>query len=85
MTAQATEKQIIRVETEGLSEQEIAFCREAIKNLKRLKPAIMEGDQYRLVAPYNGEIFSGDYLMKIGIDVFSHQRNQSMVIEIEEV
>lgn len=136
------------IDLKGLSDQELAYCQEAIKNWKRLQPAIMDGDQYRLVAPYNsnhaaveyldksktmgvlfaynlpqrakekispvklqgldpdrkylvkeinlmpgtestfarnGEILTGDYLMKIGIDVFAHQRNQSMVIELKAI
>jgi alpha-galactosidase len=30
----------------------------------------------------NGKVFSGDYLMKVGLDVFSYTHNTSMVIEI---
>ena len=133
------------IDLKGLSCDELEYCQEAIKNWKRLQPAIMDGDQYRLVAPYNsnhaaveyldksksmgvlftynltqrakeklstvklqgldpnrkylvqeinlmpgtessfasnGETFSGDYLMKVGIDVFAHQRNSSAVIEL---
>ncbi|MDR2232219.1 MAG: alpha-galactosidase [Tannerella sp.] len=35
--------------------------------------------------PCNGEIYSGDYLMKVGIQVFSPQHMTSHVIEIEEI
>lgn len=38
-----------------LSENDLKFCRMAIKNHKRLSPAILDGDQYRLVSPYEGE------------------------------
>lgn len=128
-----------------LSADELAYCQQAIANWKRLQPAIMEGDQYRLISPYesnhaaieyldknkemgvvfaynlsprfqerlqrvklqgldpkkkyllneinlmpgtessfaqNGKAFSGDYLMKVGLDVFSYEHNTSMVIEI---
>ena len=30
----------------------------------------------------DGKIFSGDYLMKIGLDVFSNTHNTSMVVEL---
>jgi len=30
----------------------------------------------------NGKVFSGDYLMKVGLDVFSFKHNTSMVIEL---
>ncbi len=128
-----------------LSDDELAYCRQAIENWRRLQPAIMDGTQYRLVSPYetnhaaveyvdpdnnmgvvfaydisprvqeklmrvklqgldpskkyrvkeinlmpgtesrfaqDGKIFSGDYLMKIGLDVFSFAHNTSMVVEL---
>lgn len=130
-----------------LSADEQTYCQQAVSNFKRLKPAILDGDLYRLVSPYetnhtavmqvtlakdkavlfaydihprfgeklflvklnglspekqykieeinlmpgkksnlpaNGEIYSGDYLMKIGLDVFSTGPMQSRVIEITE-
>lgn len=33
----------------------------------------------------NAKIYSGDYLMKVGLDVFSHTHNTSKVIELKEV
>ena len=30
----------------------------------------------------NGGIFTGDYLMKVGLDVFTCNHNTSMVVEI---
>lgn len=128
-----------------LSADELAYCREAVANWKRLQPAIMDGTQYRLVSPYesnhaainyvddarnkavlfaynlaprfqeklsrvklqgldadkrylvkeinlmpgtkskfaqDGKVFSGDYLMKVGLDVLSFQHNTSMVVEL---
>jgi alpha-galactosidase len=35
-----------------LSERDLALCRGAVKNFDRLKPVILDGDQYRLVSPY---------------------------------
>ena len=128
-----------------LSADELSYCQAAIANWKRLQPAIMDGDQYRLVSPYasnhmalnyvskdagkavlfaydihprfqekllpvklqgldpdkqykveeinlmpsdesklesNGKIYSGDYLMKVGINVFGFASTQSHVIEL---
>ena len=127
-----------------MNEDELAYCRVAVANWNRLKPAILEGVQYRLVSPYesnhmavdyvsedkdcavlfaydihprfqekllavrlqgldpgkkylvkeinlmpgvssslkaNGKVYSGDYLMKVGLDVFGFQQMQSRVIE----
>lgn len=30
----------------------------------------------------NEKILSGDYLMKVGLDMFSHRHNNSMVVEL---
>ena len=127
-----------------MSEDELAYCRAAVANWNRLKPAILDGLQYRLVSPYesnhmavnyvsedkncavlfaydihprfqekllavrlqgldpgkkylvkeinlmpgvssslkaNGKVYWGDYLMKVGLDVFGFQQMQSRVIE----
>ena len=128
-----------------LSQDELAYCRAAVANWNRLKPAILEGSQYRLVSPYesnhmavnyvsedkasavlfaydihpryqekllavrmqgldpekmylvkeinlmpgaksrfaqNGQIFSGDYLMKVGLYAFTTQTLQSRILEV---
>lgn len=128
-----------------LSSDELIYCQTAVNNWKRLTPSIMDGDQYRLVSPYqfnhmavnyvskdcqqavlfaydihprfqekllnvklqgldpfkrykvteinlmpgqtstleaNGKTFSGDYLMKVGLKVFSANHTQSRVIEL---
>ena len=128
-----------------LSSDELAYCQQAVANWKRLQPAVMDGDQYRLVSPYetnhaaveyvdkskkeavlfaydlsprfneklpsvklqgldpdkkylvqeinlmpgteskfaqNKKVFTGDYLMKVGLDVFTYNNNTSMVVEI---
>lgn len=128
-----------------LSADELAFCQKAVENWKRLGPAIMEGDQYRLVSPYgsnhmavgyvdkekgkavlfaydihprfseklppvrlqgldprrryrveeinlmpghaptlqaHGSTLSGDYLMKVGLDVLGGGQMQSRVVEL---
>lgn len=128
-----------------LNADELAYCQQAVANWKRLQPAVMDGDQYRLVSPYetnhaaveyvdkaktlavlfaydlsprfqeklsavklqgldpykkykvkeinlmpgtesklnqDDKVFTGDYLMKVGLDVFSYNHNTSVVIEI---
>lgn len=133
------------ISLKDLSADELAYCQTAVANWKRLQPAIMAGDQYRLVSPYesnhmavnyvskdtdkavlfaydihprfqeklfpvklqgldpdklykveeinlmpsdksklesNGKVYSGDYLMKVGIDVFGFASTQSRVIEL---
>ena len=35
----------------GMSQADRQFCREAVVNFNRLKPIILDGDQYRLVSP----------------------------------
>ena len=35
-----------------LSADELDYCRQAVANWNRLQPAVMDGDQYRLVSPY---------------------------------
>lgn len=130
---------------EDLNAEELEYCRQAVANWKRLQPVILDGEQYRLVSPYesnhmavnyvsqdgvkgvifaydiyprfqeklmrlkvqgllpdkmykveeinlmpgtkstlkgNGESFSGDYLMKVGLEVFRFQPGQSRVIEL---
>ena len=34
---------------------------------------------------WNGRTYTGDYLMKIGLDIFTHRHNTSAVIELEVV
>lgn len=128
-----------------LSHDELSYCQEAVANFKRLKPVILDGDQYRLVSPYdcnhmslmytakdkdkavlyaydihprfsekllpvklqglnpnkmykieeinlmpgvksemsaNGNLYSGDYLMKVGLNVFTTNQTFSRIIEI---
>lgn len=129
----------------SMSADELAYCQTAVANWKRLQSTIMDGDQYRLVSPYesnhmalnyvnknrnkavlfaydinsrfqeklmtvklqglnpdkyykvteinlmpsttskleaDGKIYSGDYLMKIGLNVFGFVPLQSHVIEL---
>ena len=128
-----------------MTADELAYCQDAVANWKRLQPAIMDGDLYRLVSPYetnhmavnyvskdqkkavlfaydvyprfqeklinvklqgldpnktykveeinlmpgvdsalksNGQTYTGDYLMKVGIEVFGFAATQSHVLEL---
>lgn len=129
----------------GLKEMtpdELAYCQGAVANWKRLKPVILDGDQYRLVSPYDGNhmavmyaapdkakavlyaydihprfgekllpvklqgldankmykveeinlmpgvkaphpgFYSGDYLMKVGLNVLTTRQTNSRVFEV---
>ena len=129
----------------GMSSDELQYCRQAVANWKRLQTAIMDGRQYRLVSPYegnhmavnyvsedkqkavlfaydvhprfqeplqnvklqgldpdrryrveeinlmpgarsglkgNGQTYSGDYLMKVGLEVFTRSQLNSRVVEL---
>ncbi len=128
-----------------LSADELAYCQQAVANWKRLQPVVMDGDQYRLVSPYetnhaaveyvdkskkkavlfaydisprfqeklspvklrgldpdrkylveeinlmpgaksrlshNGKVYTGDYLMKVGLNVFTWGHTMSRVVEL---
>lgn len=43
------------IDSKELSEDEQMLCKESTSNFKRLQPIVLEGDQYRLVSPYNNE------------------------------
>ena len=126
-----------------MSEKDILYAQEAVRNYNRLKPVIMEGDLFRLVSPYEGQhaanlystsdkshavlftfdvyprfgeqrhnvvlrgldpnrnyriqeinlmpgqdtwvhdrTYSGDYLMNIGLDLFTGNKLNSRVVEL---
>lgn len=48
----------------GMNADELAYCQTALANWKRLQPAIMDGDQYRLVSPYEGNHMALNYVSK---------------------
>ncbi len=43
------------IKLDDMSKEDVAYCKQAIKNYNRLKPVILEGDLYRLVSPYGNE------------------------------
>lgn len=133
------------IKLSDMSEDEVAYANAAVKNYKRLKPAILDGDMYRLVSPYDGDhastmfvdknkqqavvfafdiyprfgdkrlpvrfmgldpdkqyrvkeinlmpnhrswmggndqVYSGDYLMNVGLNIFTGNKLHSRVIEV---
>ena len=45
-----------------LSAEELEYCRQAVANWKQLQPTIMDGTQYRLVSPYQGNHMAVNYV-----------------------
>lgn len=45
-----------------LNNDELVFCRQAVANWTRLKGLILDGQQYRLVSPYEGNHMSVMYV-----------------------
>lgn len=133
------------IRTTNFNDKEKQFCQQAVVDYKRLKPVILDGEQYRLVSPYetnhmsvmyadatktkavlfaydihprfgekmmpvklqgldpdkkykveeinimpggksnlrgNGQVFSGDFLMKVGLNVLTTGQSASKVIEL---
>lgn len=52
------------IKLDDMTADEADYCRRAIKNYNSLKPVILEGDQYRLVSPYEGEHAATMYVGK---------------------
>ncbi len=53
----------------NLSADERTFCHTAVANYNRMKPAILEGRQYRLVSPYDGNHMALNYVSQDGAKV----------------
>ena len=49
-----------------LTTEELAFCKQSIKDYNRLKPVILDGNQYCLVSPYEGNHTSTMFVGKDG-------------------
>lgn len=49
-----------------LDDDELEYCRQAVVTWKRLKPVVMDGDQYRLVSPYETNHAVVEYVGKSG-------------------
>lgn len=46
--------------------KELAYVKQAVKNYEKLKPAILDGDLYRLVSPYDGNHAVNQFMSKDG-------------------
>ena len=46
--------------------KELAYSKQAVKNYEKLKPAILDGDLYRLVSPYSGNHACNQFMSKDG-------------------
>ena len=49
---------------DDMSKDEVEYCKRAIRNYNSFKPVILEGDQYRLVSPYEGQHAATMYVGK---------------------
>ncbi len=47
-----------------LTPDELAYCQEAVANWKSFRPALLDGDQYRLVSPYSSNHMAVNYVSK---------------------
>ena len=52
------------IDLKSLSAEEMQFAREAVRNYNAMKPVIFEGDQYRLVSPYQTPHCAVQYVSK---------------------
>lgn len=56
------------IKLDDMTREDAEYCRNAIRNYNQLKPIILDGDQYRLVSPYEGEHSATMYVGKNGGD-----------------
>lgn len=49
-----------------MSKEELEYCKGAVRNWNRLKPVILEGNQYRLVSPYESNHMAVNYVSTDG-------------------
>lgn len=54
------------IKLDDMTKEEVAYCRQAVKEYNSFKNVILEGDQYRLVSPYEGNHASTMYVGKDG-------------------
>ena len=52
------------IDLKSLSKDDYKFVQNAVKNYDSMKPMILEGDQYRLVSPYEGSHCAINYVSK---------------------
>jgi alpha-galactosidase len=78
------------IKLEDMSKPDEAFCREAVQNYNRLKGVILDGDQYRLVSPYEGNHASTLYVSKdvgkavlFGFDMYPRYAERSLPVQLQ--
>ncbi|MDO4180799.1 MAG: alpha-galactosidase [Bacteroidales bacterium] len=47
---------------QSMTAEELDFCRTAVDNFHRLKPVILDGEQYRLISPYETDHMAVNYV-----------------------
>ena len=52
------------IKLSDMSADDLKYCQQAVKNFKRLRPAIMEGDMFRLYSPYEGPHAATQFVSK---------------------
>ena len=65
-----------------LSAEEVAYCRQAVSEWKRLRPVLFSPMLYRLISPYDGKVFSGDHLMHVGLPLLTSGDMASRIVEV---
>ncbi len=75
---------------DDLTPKETTYAKNAIKEYNRLKPVILEGDQYRLVSPYSGNHTSTMYVGKdkkratvFAFDIFPRYQEYLPVVKLK--
>lgn len=75
---------------DDLTSEETTYAKNAIKEYNRLKPVILEGDQYRLVSPYSGNHTSTMYVGKdkkratvFAFDIFPRYQEYLPVVKLK--
>ena len=52
------------IKLDDMTKEEAEYCKRAIKNYNSLKPIILDGDQFRIVSPYEGQHSATMYVGK---------------------
>ena len=73
-----------------MSSDELAYCQTAVANWKRLQPAVMDGDQYRLVSPYTSNHMAVNYVTKdlskavlFAYDIYPRFQEKLMAVKLQ--
>ena len=47
-----------------LTADELAYCKQSVKDYNAMKPCVLDGDQYRLVSPHSGNHAATEFVAK---------------------